>query len=670
MKNNNRAHRCPCPYATLNLPVINTTVSGHDRYVSRNGVSDNEIRDAYKTLSRRLHPDKRPPGRERDDAQEIFTELLNAYEILSDPVLRQAYDNFGHRAVARIRHNRYESSSLYLALTSLHQQGRSVEALETLTTLLEDGVRETKGEEWKFGADLEVSLHVNPRGSDELVDVSQTNVGFKSTVPISQSEQQKMELSIGGRSNIEKGMGSTRGSLSALYKPSQQTQVSSELTLGRKSLETSLSSVQHMASGTVLSAKVARQYDFESNKNGKLSFGFNSSRSLALIEGRRIHGMFALNLGWSPPTTVKLHYGQLSLTTWGLSTKDTKDDSHEDDEAKSNLHHPPKLTAKLALGQFPFEIKMRQDYLFDSPERSIEASISYNPFAQTFRLNSMLSRDLSKTTSISFGSSHAGMRGLTWLLRYERAELSLSVPIFVANFMAPNYWNRALSLSILSYLVDETIGEILETESKESEETPSIHETIAAKEHSIVKEQQWLHSSHAKFNCSQQIFIMESIAKEKRSYEESTNGLVILDARYQTSPARISINVTLSLQFWVQDSHLAIPAGSKALLLGFYDLCPRQDYSTRENNDSGILHTMVDCLNHLLACFGIGQTNDQLIERQGEEKYNGEFNEGSTVLSIRYKYNDAVFESLFDDQQPVSLPSPDAFMLGSGKVLS
>ena len=77
MKNN--AHRCP--YATLNLHGINSVVTGHDRYSSRNVVSDNDIRDAYKKLSRVLHPDKRPPGRERDDAQEIFTELLNACEL-------------------------------------------------------------------------------------------------------------------------------------------------------------------------------------------------------------------------------------------------------------------------------------------------------------------------------------------------------------------------------------------------------------------------------------------------------------------------------------------------------------------------------------------------------------------------------------------------------------
>lgn len=578
--------------------------------------------------------------------------------------------------MAHIRHNRYESSSLYLALTSLHRQGKLVEALETLTTVLENVVRETKRKEWKFDADVEVCLHVNPHGSHELLDVSQTNVGFKSTVPISQSEQQKMQLSIGGRSNIEKGMGSTCGRLSAFYKPSRQTHVTSEMTLGRKTLETSLSSVQHMASGTVVSANVTRQNNFESNKDGKLSFGFNSSRSLAFIKGRRIHGMFALNLGWSPPTTVKLQYGQLSMTTWGLSTPD---DSHEDDEAKSTAtsRHPPKITAKLALGQFPFEIGVRQDNMFDFPERSIEASISYNPFAQIFRLNSILSRDLSKTTSVSIGVSHAGMRGLTWLLRYEREELSLSVPIFVANFMAPNYWNRALSLSILSYLIDETIGEIeiFETESKESEETPIIHETIAAKEHTILKEQQWMHSSYAKLHCSQQIFIMESIAEIKRSYEDSTNGLVILNATYEwlpgyteyvkTAPARISIDVTSSLQFWVQNSQLAIPAGSKTMLLGFYDLCPRQNYSTYKHDNSGILHTMVDYLNNILACFGIGQTNKQIIECQGEEKYSGD-----TVLSIRYKHNNAVFEIVYDDKQSVSLPSPDAHMMGSGQVLS
>ena len=64
-----------CPYATLNLiPAVGVGDDPSQNFQ----VSDDDIRDAYKRLSRLLHPDKRPPGRERDDAQGIFTEMMNA----------------------------------------------------------------------------------------------------------------------------------------------------------------------------------------------------------------------------------------------------------------------------------------------------------------------------------------------------------------------------------------------------------------------------------------------------------------------------------------------------------------------------------------------------------------------------------------------------------------
>ncbi|EED91170.1 heat shock protein, partial [Thalassiosira pseudonana CCMP1335] len=87
------------PYAVLNLPDNSRQRSSWSTDTSVDGarrVGEDEIKDAYKQLSRLLHPDKRRPGKERDDAQEVFIELMNAYEILADPVLRQAYDHFGH----------------------------------------------------------------------------------------------------------------------------------------------------------------------------------------------------------------------------------------------------------------------------------------------------------------------------------------------------------------------------------------------------------------------------------------------------------------------------------------------------------------------------------------------------------------------------------------------
>jgi molecular chaperone DnaJ len=54
--------------------------------------SETEIKQAYRKLSRELHPDKHKGDKEKEAK---FKEVNEAYDILSDPKKKQAYDQFG-----------------------------------------------------------------------------------------------------------------------------------------------------------------------------------------------------------------------------------------------------------------------------------------------------------------------------------------------------------------------------------------------------------------------------------------------------------------------------------------------------------------------------------------------------------------------------------------------
>lgn len=70
---------------------------GKDYYsilgVSRNA-TEKEIKQAYRRLARKYHPDVNPGNK---SAEAKFKEINEAYEVLSDPGKRQKYDRFGNQ---------------------------------------------------------------------------------------------------------------------------------------------------------------------------------------------------------------------------------------------------------------------------------------------------------------------------------------------------------------------------------------------------------------------------------------------------------------------------------------------------------------------------------------------------------------------------------------------
>src|SRR4029434_10302880 len=55
--------------------------------------SDKDVRQAYRKLARKYHPDVNPNDK---TAEERFKEVSEAYEVISDKEKRAKYDRYGH----------------------------------------------------------------------------------------------------------------------------------------------------------------------------------------------------------------------------------------------------------------------------------------------------------------------------------------------------------------------------------------------------------------------------------------------------------------------------------------------------------------------------------------------------------------------------------------------
>jgi curved DNA-binding protein CbpA len=197
--------------------------------VDRNA-SDEAIQKAYKLLSRAFHPDKHAPGPTRDEAQEIFVSFKNAYDILSDPVQRQAYDDLGHAGTTFVKRSLHgkDPDALYPTLARLHQAGQSKQARLVLREALQQADVEHRDRTARVSCTLEFPCTIESTGVTAFPEMQEAHMSFavSSDPP---TPDNNWTVTVGGNSNVENGKGGAAGQVSVGYMPVQGTNVNAEI---------------------------------------------------------------------------------------------------------------------------------------------------------------------------------------------------------------------------------------------------------------------------------------------------------------------------------------------------------------------------------------------------------------------------------------------------------
>ncbi|KAK6813496.1 hypothetical protein RU639_011189 [Aspergillus parasiticus] len=95
--------RLACLFLAIALCLVQLVLAAEDYYKTLGldkSASERDIKRAYRTLSKKYHPDKNPGD---ENAREKFVEIAEAYDVLSTSTTRKIYDQYGHEGVEQHR---------------------------------------------------------------------------------------------------------------------------------------------------------------------------------------------------------------------------------------------------------------------------------------------------------------------------------------------------------------------------------------------------------------------------------------------------------------------------------------------------------------------------------------------------------------------------------------
>jgi hypothetical protein len=99
------------------IMLVNSKPEYYSRLGLHRGAGINDVKKAFKKLAAKFHPDRAPPE-QKEEFNRKFSEISDAYTLLSDPEMKNIYDRGGHDALEQHRqhqehHNQHKARQEY-----------------------------------------------------------------------------------------------------------------------------------------------------------------------------------------------------------------------------------------------------------------------------------------------------------------------------------------------------------------------------------------------------------------------------------------------------------------------------------------------------------------------------------------------------------------------------
>ena len=606
--------------------------------VRRSG-SIEDIQRSYKELSRTFHPDKQQQQSATDTS--FFVQFKEAFDILSDPIYRMAYDLYGHSGVGFLQQTA-QQKSLYQELQQLHRREPQLARLK-----LEESFQHFHYQQFqKDCVTHEISTHSDWKSSfndDDSADLELDQVQWN--VQIQSKEGASNEggtLTVG--SAVRKNHTMMDGALEWNYQlsPEPNTDVSIGINGTGGGLQLQSTRVFTNRSIWTLGCSLFHKH-------------------LSLTSHRNLF-QNCYRVTWSISSAIThFHYALISITALEPTNHKIRT------TLKCNLGMDPNYPIKLIFQPQPSSSNETQP----KSSSTWQYSISFGFLPQPYQLAAMWTTTFYSQTKLGVGIVHDSIKGLTSIWRFQQDnKFTLQIPIRFYSIMDPLYTPSAISYACKSIFIHQLLSSVSLLLSSFHPTQPPPLSLSPQKIQSSLHYNHCTHNNNIKAN-------MTSVSRRKRQFEQdklqaSSCGLVIAHASLHRKNGCLDtkeqiIDVTAQLQFWVNSDtsslhlqashcqHYLLGINPSLLVSAMTNTSPEDWFFSLMNDYHCII---ANGWNRFW--FGShypSKQNSSNVKNHHDENY----------YMIRYKTNQGVYEIQIQQNEEIHLPHPNAMKLGNSQ---